>query len=64
MKGCDLDSGRTSNEDSVEIVQDGGEKGQNKKCCNGEKQSLEARSEHCLGHVMLIRQISVLLSRW
>lgn len=40
VKGCGLDSGRTSNEDSVEIVQDGGRKGQNKKCCSGEKQSL------------------------
>lgn len=48
VKGCGLDSGRTSNEDSVEIVQDGGEKDQNKKCYCGEKPSLEARSEPCL----------------
>lgn len=64
VKGCGLDSERTSNENSVEIVQDTDEKGQNKKCHNGEKQSPQARAKHCLGHVMLARQRSVTLSRW
>lgn len=64
VKGCGLDSERTSNESSVEIVQDGGEKGQNKKCCNGEKQSPPVRTEHYLGHMMLARQRTVILSRW
>lgn len=42
VKGCGLDSERTSNENSVEIVQDVGEKGQNKKCRNGERQTESA----------------------
>lgn len=61
VKGCGLDSERTSKENSVEIVQDAGEKGQDKKRRNGEKQSPQARAEHCLGHVMLARQRSVTL---
>lgn len=65
VKGCGLDSERTSNENSVEIVQDAGEKGQNKKChMERNRQSPQARAEHCLGHVMLAKQRSVTLSRW